>query len=241
MEDIFFSLVWFFISLLVSIVGVGLCKKLYTDVKNEEHQEKSKIIQRILKTYALVQCIGWPLLMSTSWLLYINRSHINALGLSYIQAGVMFIRILWRTLRNYIGFNSFIIALSRYLFIVKDDMVLKFGIRRIRHILLSSSMAMPIFLSLVGEATTPIEHAYFCVFVPKSINSYQYNNNTDSFCSQATVTKVFESPLYTFCWNYLPLAINYAIMMLRLILVIMVHSNLMEGIMYLHIFLFCWR
>ena len=241
MEFFLVNLVWILTSTLLSIVGFTVCKKFYSNVKSQEKQEKGQIIQKLLKTYAAVQCIGWPLLNIVVWSLFVNKTRINALGLGFMQAGIVFVRVLWRTLRNYIGFNSFIIALCRYLFIVKDSMILEVGLRKCRNILLSSSVAVPVFLSLVGEATTPIEHGYFCVFVPQSIKTYEFDNNTDPFCSQDVITKVFESPFYAFFWENLPLSINYGMMVLRLILVIVVHSNVFEGIMYLHIYLFYWR
>ena len=56
-----------------AIAGIFLGKKLYDNVQKEEHQEKGKIMQKILKTYVLVQCIGYPSMLISAWLLYTNK------------------------------------------------------------------------------------------------------------------------------------------------------------------------
>ena len=66
--------------ILFSIFGIIISKKLYKNVREEVHQERGKVIQRIMKTYSLVQCVGWPLMMITAWLLYVNK-----VGLKMIQ------------------------------------------------------------------------------------------------------------------------------------------------------------
>ena len=38
-------------------------KTLYKNLSQEKRQEKGKVIQRILKTYALIQCAGWPCML----------------------------------------------------------------------------------------------------------------------------------------------------------------------------------
>ena len=37
-------------------IGIIVNRKLYHNIKNEVHRENGKVIQRILKTYSLVQC-----------------------------------------------------------------------------------------------------------------------------------------------------------------------------------------
>ena len=50
---ILFGLLW-------TIAGMTVCKKLYDKVRNEDHQERGKVIQRIMKTYAMAQLLSWP-------------------------------------------------------------------------------------------------------------------------------------------------------------------------------------
>ena len=230
------------ILLIFSAVGIFICKTFYNNQKQDDTKEKGKIIQRILKTYALVQCIGWPLLMSWAWIFYVNRARFNSFGIRFMQAGITSLRILRGLLRDYIGFNSFIIALCRYTFIVKDDIVIRTGITKIRQIFISCSVSFPILLALVNEATTPIEHTWFCLFVSnQSTQTNHYNDDSGTFCNQDTVIRAFESPINTFFEENLPLSIRYPIYIIHLIMIVIAHSNILEGMMYLHVYIYYFR
>ena len=64
--DIIFFLVCF---VLVSL-GIFVNRKLYTTIKNEEHREKGKVIQHMVKTFSLLQCFTWPCITVLTWILY---------------------------------------------------------------------------------------------------------------------------------------------------------------------------
>ena len=230
------------ILLIFSVVGIFICKKFYNNQKVDDTKEKAKVIQGILKTYALVQCVGWPLVMSWCWLFYVNRRGFNSFGTGFMQAGITSLRLFRGLLRDYIGFNSFIIALCRYTFIVKDDMVIRTGITKIRQIFISCSVSFPILLALVNEATTPIEHTWFCLFVSnQSTQTNHYNDDSGTFCNQDTVIRAFESPINTFFEENLPLSIRYPIYIIHLIMIVIAHSNILEGMMYLHVYIYYFR
>ena len=76
----FITLVFFVIAIL-STIGIIVGMRLYNNLKNEKHQEQGKVIQRILKTYAIVQCIGWPCMMIFVGLLLIDRFVTNFVDL----------------------------------------------------------------------------------------------------------------------------------------------------------------
>ena len=54
-------------------VGVIVGLRLYKNIKNEKHQEQGKVIQKIMKTYTIIQCVAWPLIMTCFALLRINK------------------------------------------------------------------------------------------------------------------------------------------------------------------------
>ena len=230
-----------FLVMIMSIIGIVIGNKFYSSVKNEDRQEKGKIIQTLLKRHVVVQCVGWPIWMMGTLVFRINKDRISGWGKGFVQVGVMSIRDIGILLRNYVGFQSFVIALCRYLFIVKDSLLMKIGVKRLRYIILLSSGVIPICQLLLGEATAPIGHVYFCILVPQDDQLHKNNNTSGMFCNQETITKSFESPFYTFCWENLPLPVNYALLMIRYILFIMGQSNILEGFMYIHIFTFLWR
>ena len=72
--------------------GVTLNQKLYNYVKDEEHKEKGKIVQRILKTFALVQSIGWPVIMTFGFLLKLNTEVLDILPIQFVHFSIIFLR-----------------------------------------------------------------------------------------------------------------------------------------------------
>ena len=242
MQSFVLGAVLLFILLIISVVGIFICKKFYNDQKADDTMQKRKVIQRILKTYALVQCVGWPLMMSWAWVFYVNRTRFNSFGTGFMQAGITSLRLLRGLLRDYIGFNSFIIALCRYTFIIKDEMVIRIGITKIRQIFISCSVSFPILLAVVNEATNPIEHTWFCLFVSnQSIQTNHYNDDRGTFCNQDTVIRTFESPINALFEENLPLSIRYPIYIIHLLMIVIAHSNILEGIMYLHVYIYYFR
>ena len=227
--------------LIISILGIVIGKKFYSSVKNEDRQERGKIIQTLLKRYVVVQCVGWPIWMIGALVFHINKERLSVLGVGFVQLCVMSIRDTRVLLRNYVGFQSFVIALCRYLFIVKNSLILKIGVKRFRYIILLISFVVPTFQLMLTEASAPIWHVYFCFFVPQDGQLHQNNNNSGIFCNQETLTKSFESPFYTFCWENLPLPINYALPMVRYMLLFIAQSNVLEGFLYVHMYIFFWR
>ena len=65
--------------------GIVVNKKLYQNVRNEEHLEKGKIIQRIMKTHSLVQCITWPVLISAAFFMKINKNLLEIISPKYMK------------------------------------------------------------------------------------------------------------------------------------------------------------
>ena len=57
-------------------LGLAICRKLYIDTKNEEHKEKGKVIQRIMKTYCLIQCGVWPVISAVFGLARFAKSSV---------------------------------------------------------------------------------------------------------------------------------------------------------------------
>ena len=91
--------------LIISILGIVIGKKFYSSVQNEYHQEKGKIIQTLLKRYVVVQCVGWPIWMIGTLVFHINKDRLSALGVGFVQVGVMSIEIYVYYLETMSGFN----------------------------------------------------------------------------------------------------------------------------------------
>ena len=80
MSDIIEILAYSIFVLIVIPTGITVCKKLYDNVKNEEHLEKGKILQRITKTYAVAQCIAWPIIDALAFMLMVNKRFLTFLS-----------------------------------------------------------------------------------------------------------------------------------------------------------------
>ena len=148
MQFVVVSVVLIIVGSLYTIAGIAIGKKFYDNVRKEEHQERGKVIQKIMKTYALVQCIGWPIVMILAWLLYINKFVLTILQHDITRQAMISLRFGYTMFRVYVGFNSLIIAICRYSFIIHEDQVFKFGVNRIRSILQICSVVIPIVLAL---------------------------------------------------------------------------------------------
>ena len=123
--------------LLYGIIGITIGRKFYQNVQKEDHQERGKVIQRIMKTYAMVQCIMWPVIGILAFTFYINKIALNKIDHSLLRPSISLLRFVFTLFRSYIGFNSLIIALCRYSFIVYENQVFKIGLKRIRNIYIS--------------------------------------------------------------------------------------------------------
>ena len=226
-----FGVIW-------SIIGICINKKFYNNVKKEDHQERGKVIQRIMKTYSLVQCFVWPLVMTFSWTLHLIKIVLyNTVSPILIRHCITTLRFLFTIFRIYIGFNSLIIALCRYSFIVYETQVYKLGFKRIRYLYLSCSIAIPLLVGFLNEVSVPIETPWACLFMPEDDQTLEDHDNLGLFCTQDTYANVTQSPLYEVLHRHIPQVVINGIHLLCQILILIIYSNVLEGLMYLHTFL----
>ena len=233
---ILFGLLW-------TIAGMTVCKKLYNKVRNEDHQERGKVIQRIMKTYAIVQLVSWPLVMISAWFLNVNKSILRFVQPFVIRYLIISLRFLYSTFRGYIGFNSLIIAICRYTFVLYDRQVYNIGFKRVAYVYLISSVGIPIFFSFLSEATHPIEDLWICMFMPQDNPTLEEprNETRGILCDQNTIQDVIESPIYYLFKDHLPCSVTYGMWICVKIFVVISNFNIIEGFMYAHIFLYMNR
>lgn len=151
-------------------------RKLYIKIKNEEHLEKGKVIQHIIKTYTLVQCVIWPVTVVAYGSIKLI-GHFSALA--SLKTAVSLFRFLYTLFRDYLQLHSLIIAIARYIFLVHDSAAERFGIPRIRKYFINASFAIPCFTAILYELTCPIEKTYLYWFYDKWIENIQNNTSTD--------------------------------------------------------------
>ena len=230
--------------ILWSIMGVVIGKNFYTKVKKEEHQERGKVIQTIMKTYALVQCICWPSFGCIAFLLYLNKTIMTIIDPALIRVAIIFFRFTYTSFRVYIGLNSLIIALCRYSFVVLEMQVLRIGIKRMRKAFLISSVFMPIFIAILNEASIPIEIVWLCLFVPRSNQTILMPDENELggiLCTKSNVEQLSESPIYTLIHGHLPQYVDNGMEMCAKVLIWLIFLNVLEGFMYIHTFMYMRR
>ena len=228
----------------LSMITLGVCvnRKLYGNVKNEEHLEKGKIIQRIMKTHSMVQCFAWPCLITFAFLLKLNK-HLN---LEMVDSSCLgYIIIIQRFFNNlngfYGGFNSLIMAISRYVCIIYQDAVERYGVRKLRKVLIGSSIGVPVFLAITTEALTPVEDVWGSLFMPNYTNPYDLSKTNYTALYDDMVFKMPHSPLYQITNMYLPSEVQAGLKLFWKVSLVLIHLNILEGIMYLHVYIYYYR
>ena len=199
------------------ILGVILGVRLYKNLNNAKHQEQGKVIQRIMKTYTVLQCVGWPVVVTFMGLLRFNKLVVRFLTPSIERYAICILRSLFLVFRYYVGFNSFIIAICRYCFIVFDQATRAVGVDKARKILLCASFGVPLLLAVLGETTVPMEIGWMFL---------------------STADDRFQSPIYELANSLLPnLVINGVALFCRALFGV-IFSNIGAGLIYLHIHIY---
>ena len=236
--SIIFGTVW-------AISGITIGRKLYNNVKNEDHQERGKVIQRIMTTYSMVQCAAWPIFMIAAWILYVNKNIFGIIQPFQVRYSIITFRFLFTMFKVYIGFNSMIISMCRYIFIVHDNFVSKIGIQRTKCIFICSSVVLPILISFLNDAIQPIEMTWICMFMsPGNLENSQGNIGNDShgiFCAKDVMEGISESPIYNVFHEHFSAPFTYGLQIFTKVLVIITTSNIVEGFMYSHTFIYITR
>ena len=238
MQFVVVSVVMIIAGSLWVITGLAVGKIFYDNVRKENHQERGKVIQRMLKTYTLIQCIGYPIIMISAWLLYVNKFVLAMLPPEMTRYAIIILRFVYTILRIYIGLNSLIIAFCRYSFIIHENKVFKFGINRIRSILLKCSIMIPIMLSFSNEATNPMEITWTCLFMTPTNSTHEVDlgNVTDIFCSRNNAKQIAESLIYRIADEYLLPSIMQGMKICHTVFIVIIASNVLEGFFYYNIF-----
>ena len=247
-------IVFVFFHLLLPVVGIIINIKLYNNVKNETHQEKGKIIQKVVKTYAIVQAIFWPcVIWGYGGLILIDLKLYSLDQACFIRYFKLTLRYVTKMLTTYVAFNSGIVAICRYLFIVQDQEVSRFGIKRIKRILIVASFAVPFIIVNLDEVFIP--HGWFPLhefYMTEEDRRLSHRSQLSSpsptlmtdqhVClfldgiSSNQTQNIEQSPLYTLTKYYVPAPVIYAMRMVFYILLSVIMSNIGEGLLYFRIF-----
>ena len=140
---------------IVMIYGVIINKKLYTTIKKQITGERGKVFQKIMKSYALLQAVGWPLIWLWMLVIGILPGHLfpACVWVNCVQIGIF----AYMFLRTYVGFNSLVQAAGRYLFVVHDAHVLEWGVDTVGKVLVRSSFIIPFIMAVLANSVVTLE------------------------------------------------------------------------------------
>ena len=214
-------------------------KKLYNNIKNEEHLEKGSVIQNIIKHYAQLQFIGWPCFVVSFGLIKLLIAIIPLSQTLTVHILASTLRYAYTFFRDYLQFHSLVIAICRYTFIILESKAEKFGILRLRRFFIGASIAVPLLTSTLSELTRPIEKFYVRWFYGIG-HSQEISNNTIKL-EESLNDGTLESLAFRIFNSYFsPFVIDFAQFIGTAIFSI-IYSNIIEGILYANIFFFYHR
>ena len=227
----------FFVSGCIGVpFGLYICMTLYNKVRNEECREKGLVLQHIIKTYAIIQCITWPLLLFLFGVATFITTNIPILNIIIVT----FTRFVFSLYRTYAGFNSLVVATCKYFFIVIEPMADTYDIKRARRILVSLSFVVPIVYSILNEATNIRASFWDKMFGITCNNSFFDSMNTTADANYACDIKTnitMQSPLYKIVNFYCSSQLISVMNAICVIIFIVIRSNVIEGLIYVHIFI----
>ena len=229
------SFVMYFIFCCINLpIGIIVNRTLFRNIKKENHREKGRIVQRLIKTYSIVQCISWPLILISTIVLYFNKTAFVIIPPKLFHPAIYIIRLICALNRNYIAFNSLIIATSRYIFVVFERKIRAFKLRNVRTFLITASVGVPIILTLLHQATTPTGPQWLSFFMPYNDEMQLLFANNSLDINDILMSEIKQSPIYTSTRELLPSPLINLIWFVEIFMSMAVYSNIIEGYMYAH-------
>ena len=231
---------WHIILCVIAIpFGIQIHKTLFQNIKNEEHLEKGKIVQQIMKNYSVVQCFLWPLSLIISSP-FLDMKIFNEIPQTEKFYLVQTSRFISTFLRNFAGFHSLIIAICRYVFIVFTAHADKIGIKTLRIFFISCSIQIPLLLAICEFLFFPAKD--WIALFRFSNDSFENVTIQDSSLVHESINSDFdENVVYRTILNYVP-QLQISVMRYAVhITAILIYSNIIEGLIYGHIFIFMKR
>ena len=213
--------------------GILTNLKLYRNVRREEHRENGKVVQSIIKHYSIVNCIIWPLLCIVIGITYILDKVFEKAPEWTIRYLVLGLRFSYGLAHDYIGFNSLIIAITRYAFLFYETKVEKVGIKRLRKFFMAISFIVPICNSILFEFTHPTEKAWIHYMPKKMVESNdELINVTYDPIARERMIHSYNSPVYSFINRISSASVTQTLIIINYILVVIIYSNVIEGFLY---------
>ena len=211
-----------FISLLGILINIKYLKDMREEDRNRGPNSNGLLIKRVMTTYTITLMMFVPTGLILHWVLNedfeLPRWFLHSLC---YQAYI------WQGIRIYLAFNSLVVAFMRYLFVVHNNAILQFGMEKAKNLLYYGGIAIPITIQILCACTIPtsnIRAATLCISSYQKLNNRTYLNSTPS--------QDFNLPIYSFVNQYISSDILYYISGFVGVLLLIIFSNVVEGILY---------
>ena len=243
--DIFWISIYRIVFSLVMICGIIVNKNLYNTIKKQITGEKGKVFQQIMKSYAVIQSIGWPFI--AFWMIGVGILIQNygqllpaCVYVNCVHIGVF----VYMFMRTYVGFNSLVLAVGRFVFVVHDEQVMKWGVETVAKMLIRSSFIIPFLMAFLSNSVASLEYNGWLSQIQDYQSSCYYSTDQHSGHSDGsngTTNNLFKSPLYEIVHSNFPPWLTSGMYVLNMGLAVILLSNLCEGIIYARCALFVFR
>ena len=230
---------------LVIAVGVAINYKLYCNVMKENPGERGRVFQQIMKNYTRIQVFGWTFI----WIWMTTVLSIMSLNYSFMISPCMVINgfhlgmFSYFVVRFHVGFNSLILAVGRYVFVVHDDKVLNWGVEKVSRVLIISSILIPFLMALLTNSVVTLQYTGWLApvhdYEEKCVNLTNGVLSHDMIKTQGI--DYYRSPFYDFVHLYFPSWVSDGLYLLFLISITALFSNITEGLIYIKCALFVFR
>ena len=222
--------------LMVMPLGIFVCKKLYDKIKSEEHKEKGKVVQIIIKNYCLIQMVAWPILFFFGYAILLNNDTLMIVDSTETQNAIHGFRFLYSFFRTYISFHSLVIAATRYLFVMYDLQTEIFGVSKLKKIFIFSSVGIPFLHTILYEATSALEARWLYLFAVHNESVSIPSKKHSMFFNQVLRNEEDNILLYNIITKCLPSPVIIGIKIVESTFFILVSMNIIECFLYTHIF-----
>ena len=227
--------VFFFI---VMPLGVALCKRLYKKIKSEEHKEKGKVVQTLIKNYCLIQMIVCPGGFLLSWPIEINNDSLHIIDSSETIIAIHMARALYNFYRVYLSFHSLIVAITRYTFLMYDIQTEIYGVKKLRNLFISCSIGLPLIITVISSCVVPIEIRWLQLFAVHNDSAallseveYDVRLRVGSLAAEE-----YNIGLYNLISKLLPSSLVFGLHVFLTATFILISSNIVELFLYAHLF-----
>ena len=210
----------------MSILVIVVNRKFLKDMKDDARKSSASLIRDVMTSRTKAFMVVVPGFKLLNWSLTLDYRFPDCFyeTLCYEQYIAIFFQF-------YFGFDSFIISLMRYFFIVYNETALLLGKQRMKKFFYFSSIIVPLIMTVLHACTLPVPPSVH-IIAQKTCHEYlevSYNiscqtdliGNTDN-CA----------PILPMVLKQIPIVVTKNLGIAVKSIYIIICSNVMEGILY---------